>query len=267
MKRATKKIPGVAVVFLAFIIVASATEVAAQSIPEFPQRQSIPEFARGLIGVWMRDEPVRGNCGDLVDQNGQPRRNCALPVDQLPLTERARAWIKYFDELQATVYECAAHTTPTLLGDVRPFNISLNMDSVQLHYEMGNTFRYAYTDGRGHPPPYQLFYQGHSIGKWDGNDLVVETTNFTFDVDGMDDHAHLATSARKRVIERYTLVPPDHLKITITLEDPLFLTKPFSWSHMWKKSPAKLFDGFAECDPEVTRREVELTYKDKYIDK
>lgn len=253
--------------FLIMVLAVGPTDLGAQSLPAFPQRQMIPEAARGFIGTWMRDEKVRGNCGDLVDQNGQPRRNCALPVDQLPLTERARAWIKFADELLAPVYECAAHTVPTLLGDVRPFNISMQMDSVLVNYEMGNTFRRIWTDGRGHPPPYELFYQGHAIGRWEGDAFVVETTNFTFDPDGMDDHAHLATSVRKRVIERYTLVPPEHLKIDITLEDPLFLTRPFTWSHTWRKTADRRLDGWAECDPEVTRREIELTVPEKYPDK
>ncbi len=258
-----------ATVVLVMLGAAGLADAAAQSLPVFPQRQSIPEVARPFIGTWLRfprgaDTPQRGNCGKLVDQNGQPRRGCALPVDQLPLHPRALAWVNYFDELQAPVYECAAHSVPTLLGDVRPFRVSVEMDSVLVNYEMGNTFRRIWTDGRGHPPPYQLFYQGHAIGRWEGSQLVVETTNFTFDPDGMDDHAHLPTSVRKRLIERYILVNPNEMKIEITLEDPLFLTRPFTWSHTWRKTNDRPLDGWAECDADVTRHEIELTVPDKY---
>jgi hypothetical protein len=249
------------------LLVGIADFASAQAAPQFPTQQPIPEVARNLLGVWQRDEPVRGNCGNLIDQNGQPRRNCALPVDQLPLNARALAWIQFFDEYQAPGYHCAANTIPTLLGDVRPFRIDVKSDAVVINYEHSNLIRYIWTDGRGHPSPYELTYQGHSIGRWEGADLVVESTNFTFDPDGMDDHAHIATSVRKKVTERYTFMPPDHVKITITLEDPIFLKKPFTWSHVWKKNNARVFDGWAECDPDVTSREVELTYKDKYIDK
>ena len=61
----------------------------------------------------------------------------------------------------------------------------------------------------------------------------------------MDDHAHLATSVRKRVIERYSLVNPNELKIEITLEDPLFLTRPFTWSHTWRKTTTRPLDSWA----------------------
>lgn len=187
-----------------------------------------------------------------------------MPVDKLKFHPRLFAWIQFFDELQSPVYECAAHTVPTLLGDVRPFRVTAEMDSLLINYEMGNTMRRVWTDGRGHPPPYQLFYQGHAIGRWEGNELWVETTNFTFDPDGMDDHAHLPTSVRKRVIERYTLTGPEEMKIDITLEDPMFLLEPGTWSHTWRKNTTRQFDGFAECDPDVTRREIELTVPEKY---
>jgi len=260
------------IVVVALTLAALPAGVAAQqpaAPTAFPARQQIPEVARGFIGTWLRyppgaNNPERGNCGKLVDQNGEPRRGCALPVDKLPLNARAWAWVAFADELLAPVYECAAHTVPTLLGDVRPFRVTMEMDSVLVNYEMGNTLRRIWTDGRGHPPPYELFYQGHAIGRWEGNQLVVETTNFTFDPDGMDDHAHLPTSVRKKVTERYSLVNPNEMKIEITLEDPLFLTQPHTWSHTWRKNNTRVFDGFAECDPEVTRREIELTVKEKY---
>jgi hypothetical protein len=239
-------------------------DAGAQILPEFRPHQPIPEAARPIIGTWRRMEAVRGNCGKLIDQNGEPRRNCALPVDQLALNERALAWVEFADELLAPVYECASHTVPTLLGDVRPFRVAVEMDSILVNYEMGNTYRRIWMDGRGHPPPYQLFYQGHAIGRWDGNDLLVETTNFTFDPDGMDDHAHLPTSVRKRVVERYTMVDKDTMRITITLEDPLFLNRPATWTHTWVRTANRPLDGWAECDPGVTRREIELTVKEKY---
>ena len=150
--------------------------VLAQQPPEFPKRQQIPEAARQFIGTWMRfppgaGNPERGNCGNLLDQHGKPRLNCSLPVDKLKFHPRMFGWIQYFDEVQAPVYECAAHTVPTLLGDVRPFRITAEMDSLLVNYEMGNTMRRIWTDGRGHPPPYQLIYQGHAIGKWVGNEF------------------------------------------------------------------------------------------------
>ena len=162
-------------------------------------------------------------------------------------------------------YECAAHTYPTLLGDVRLFEISLKTDSIIMNHEMANQIREIWMDGRGHPPATDLFYNGHSIGRWDSEDLVVESTNFTFDPDGMDDYAHLPTSVRKKLTERYTLTDPDTLLITITLEDSLFLTEPFTWTHKWVRTDEPM-DGWWDCDPEVTRREVELNYIPKYAD-
>ena len=58
----------------------------------------------------------------------------------------------------------------------------------------------------------------------------METTNFTFDPDGLDDHGHIASSTRKRLTERYRRTEPESLEMEITVEDSLFLTEPSTWT-------------------------------------
>ena len=50
----------------------------------------------------------------------------------------------------------------------------------------------------------------------------IDTTNFTFDPDGMDDHLHMASSVRKKVTERYQFIDDDNMRMIITLDDPTF---------------------------------------------
>jgi hypothetical protein len=243
--------------FLALLIIAGAGELAAQL--------TISDNALKFIGNWTRDTSVpRGNCADFQDARGNPLEDCSTPIDQVPMNSRARAWLQYFDELQSPhLNECAAITVPNLLGDVRPFGISFKTDSVIINYEQMNIIRQVWMDGRGHPPPTDLFQQGHAVGRWEGNELVIETTNFTWDPEGLDDHLHFPSSTRKKVIERYALATPDLMRITITYEDPVFLTKPFSYVHQWKRYDKPLV-GWWACDPESTRTEMELTAPVKY---
>ena len=77
----------------------------------------------------------------------------------------------------------------------------------------GLIHRDIWMDGRTHPDSSLLFQHGHSIGKWDGDDLVVESTNYTFDPDGTDEHLHMASSVRKRVTERYHLIDENTLRL------------------------------------------------------
>ena len=159
-----------------------------------------------------------------------------MPVDQLPLNERALAWAEFFDEPLSPMWDCASAGLPSLLGDHFPINIRQATDRVVIFYEHDEYQRTIWMNGRTHPPATDLFYKGHSIGWYEGDTLVVETTNFTFDPDGLDDHGHVASSTRKRLIERYRRTEPDSLEMEITVEDSLFLTEPFTWTRQLRRS-------------------------------
>jgi hypothetical protein len=249
---------------IAGIVVSVVIAIGAGDLSAQPQTV-VTDTALKLVGNWTRDTSVpRGNCGGFKDERGNLLSDCSTPIDKLPMNDRARAYLKYFDELQSPhLNECAAITVPNLLGDVRPFGISFKADSVIINYEQMNIIRSVWMDGRRHPPPTDLFQQGHAIGRWEGNELVIETTNFTWDPEGIDDHLHFPSSTRKKVTERYKLVKDDLMTITITIEDPVFITKPYTYVHQWKRSNKPLV-GWWECDPEITRTEMQLTAPVKY---
>ena len=243
--------------WVALIVAGTAVDAAAQTV--------ISDTVLQFIGNWTRDTSVpRGDCGGLLDPRGNPVRDCSTPMGNFPMNDRAKAWLQYYDELQSPhLNECAAITVPNLLGDVRPFGISFKTDRAIFNYEQMNIIREVWMDGRKHPPATDLFQQGHAIGRWEGDELVVETTNFTFDPEGIDDHYHMPSSVRKKVVERYKLAKPDLMTITITLDDPVFMTKPYTYVHQWKRS-AKPLVGWWECDPDVTRTEMRLSAPVKY---
>src|SRR5262245_66531475 len=159
-------------VVVSLIMIFTAAELSAQ------HQTAVTDTALKLIGNWTRDTSVpRGNCGGYKDERGNLIQDCSTPIDKLPMNDRAKAWLKYYDELQSpTLNECAAITVPNLLGDVRPFGISFKTDSVVINYEQMNIIRPIWMDGRKHPPATDLFQQGHAVGHWEGEDLVVETT-------------------------------------------------------------------------------------------
>ena len=105
----------------------------------------------------------------------------------------------------------------------------------------------------------ELFQQGYSVGHFDGNDLVIMSTNFTFDPDGMDDHLHMASSVRKKVTERYQTIDDD-IRLIITLEDGTFLTRPFTYSKLFTRTTRQRNPGWRACDPDLSRRELEYAY-------
>jgi hypothetical protein len=54
------------------------------------------------------------------------------------------------------------------------------------------------------------------------------------------------------------------MRITITVEDPLFLKKPFVYAHIHKRRPAQQVNTWFDCDPETSRGETEASYPVKY---
>ena len=97
-----------------------------------------------------------------------------------------------------------------------------------LMYEANYGLRYIYTDGRALPPQgdVQPFWYGYSVGRWDGDTLVVETNNLRDD--GWLDVRGSPLTDQAKITERFRRVSYGKLEIDITIEDPKAYTKPFT---------------------------------------
>jgi hypothetical protein len=96
-------------------------------------------------------------------------------------------------------------------------------------YEGINPYRLVYLDGRKLPENPQPAWMGYSIGKWDGDVLVVETSGFS-DRSWLDAIGHLRSEAT-RITERIRRRDYGHMEIDVTIDDPVTYTKPFSLSY------------------------------------
>ena len=103
-------------------------------------------------------------------------------------------------------------------------------DSVVILNEMINDARVIPLDGRPHLPSKIRQWRGDSRGRWDGNTLVVDTTNFG------DETNFRGASASLHVVERFTRVDSDTLLYEFTVEDPNTWTKPWSAAIPMRKS-------------------------------
>jgi hypothetical protein len=94
-------------------------------------------------------------------------------------------------------------------------------------YEANSGLRQIFTDGRKLPPAdAQPWWYGYSVGHWDGDTLVVETTGFRDDV-WLDVNGSPLTNKGK-MIEKYRRPTFGKLDIDVTIEDPSVYTKPFT---------------------------------------
>jgi Carboxypeptidase regulatory-like domain len=87
-------------------------------------------------------------------------------------------------------------------------------------------FHQIYLDGRSHPADPNPAWYGHSIGRWDGDTLVIDRVGFDPRV-WLDQESH-PVSDKLHIVERYRRPDLGHLDIEITVDDPGVLAKPFT---------------------------------------
>ncbi len=174
---------------------------------------------------------------------------CPFEIEKMPLHPRALAYMEIFDEPIATKYSCVQGSLPSLAADPYAFGIAQLQDRVVLTYEKDDVVRTVWLDGHGHPAPgpYDFSIQGHSIGWYEGDELVVETTKFAYDPTGLEDLGNVPSSTEKRVLERYRR-EGDQLILDLEVEDSVFLTEPTGFSFKWQRSEEDLALPYG-CDP------------------
>jgi hypothetical protein len=219
-----------------------------------------------LAGVWdgtRRSHPINGPNvpwarsvpeGTMLPDGTLAGKNY---VSNFPeLNERALAFQKIFDEPLSPKYDCQPSTPPALEYDPFFMEVVQWPDRVLLRYEKDDQLRTVWLDGRT-PTAHDFGIQGLSVGRYEAKALLVETTMYVFDVTGFDDYNGIPSSSQKKVKERYWR-EGDQLKATVTVEDPMFLRKPASYTMRWLPAPKgyklKPFD----CDPEAARLSVQF---------
>ena len=107
---------------------------------------------------------------------------------------------------------------------------------VAILQEMIHDVRIIPTDGRPHVPADVHQWMGDSRGHWEGNTLVVDTTNFT------DKTAWQRSSDHLHVVERFTRTGPDTLKYEFTVDDPRTWATPWSAETTWAITDSPIYE-------------------------
>jgi hypothetical protein len=97
---------------------------------------------------------------------------------------------------------------------------------VMIVYEANSGLRQIFTDGRSLPKDPEPWWYGYSVGRWDGDTLVVESSNFR-DLGWLDVEGSPLTESGK-IIERFRRPDYGHLEIEVTIDDPKAYTKPWT---------------------------------------
>jgi hypothetical protein len=131
---------------------------------------------------------------------------------------------------------CVPPGMPGIMGQPYPIEILYTPGMVTVIAEAFMQVRHIYTDGRKHPDDPDLTYNGHSIGHWEGDTLVVDSVGFTKDTPlGMN--MGVQHSDKMHIVERFHLRDPKTLEITTTIDDPDALAKPWSRTISYARHP------------------------------
>ena len=126
--------------------------------------------------------------------------------------------------------ECNPMGFPRLMNDDEPMEFIITKDKILQVFQWEHRIRYLWTDGRQLPSGQNLenlgpAWYGHSVAKWDGNTLVVNTV-------GLDERAWLDNlgypkSFHARLEETWKRVDYNTLELQLTLYDPEYYTAPY----------------------------------------
>ncbi len=197
----------------------SLTEDLRTSLIVDPPNGRLPELtdeakALARVPLWEREPPVRAIVSIGANSPRGPRFD---GPEWLGLSERCIVGFNSGPPMYPSAYN----------NNVR---ILVTPDTVLLVNEMIHDARVVRLDVSEHAPESIRRIMGDSIGRWDGNTLVVETRNFTDMTPSFQPGAAgtVGTGESKLLIERFTLLAPGRLLYEYTLDDPATFTRPFT---------------------------------------
>ena len=190
-----------------------------------------------LSGVWA---PYRAGRGADPKLNPPPPTPIVLkPLYAKPYEARRAAEdeaTKKGEPLGTAAVQCVPYGFPRMMAvALYPAEIIQRPAQITLITEAFSEVRRVYMNQPQLPidevPP---GYYGHSVGKWEGDTLVVDTVGIKESVLGYQNTPH---SNQVRITERIRLVTPDMLHDQITVEDPVVLEKPFTYTLAYRRMP------------------------------
>jgi len=144
---------------------------------------------------------------------------------------------------------CFPPGVPRIYVHPYPMEIIQIPGRVIMLFEFDHFVRQIYTDGRQHPHDLAPTWMGDSIGRWEGDTLVVDTIGFN-DKTWLD-RAGLPHSDGLHVVERIRRVEHNILEVNITIDDPKAYTKPWEGRLIFQLKPDWKIMEFI-CEDNVT---------------
>ena len=133
------------------------------------------------------------------------------------------------------VFQCFPPGVPRIYLFNFPLQIAQIPGQVLMLFEYDHFVRRIYTDGRPHDSQQGPLWMGDSIGKWEGDTLVVDTVNFNDKT--LIDRVGRPHSDALHVTERIRRIDQNFMEIAFTIDDPKAYTKPWGTKLIFEQKP------------------------------
>ena len=159
----------------------------------------------------------------------------------------------YLQGEDPTVIRCAPNGFPRVVLSGGLMEILQVPNRVIMHFSSYSELREIWMDGRKHPASPNRPWMGHSIGRWDGDTLVVDTVDFHGNpkVKWLDEAGHPHSEAL-HVTERIRRTSPNTLQIDLRFEDPKAFTAPFRGKVTYELRPGEeIPESVGNCEDRI----------------
>lgn len=224
------------------LVLASVLVVSCTSSKPAPATGSTP--ASRLTGVWVA-------VGTFEDPAGPPPWSNTEWPSNPPFTPWGEERSRWLADINNTV-ACQPGGPIFAMQDIGIFPIEIleAADRIVIKPENSALPRRIFTDGRSHPADLEPSWMGHSIGRWEGDVLVVDTVGTSGRTRGMngvgsnarvsrdDSKPRLPISDQLHLVERIRVVADGEiLEDEMTITDPKAYTAPLVFTHYWQRRP------------------------------
>jgi hypothetical protein len=168
-----------------------------------------------------------------AEKEAERRREAAASAEDRTLAERCISW---------------GNEGPPMLGSTYNANLEIlqTRDSVTIEHEIIHGARYIPLDGRPHIPPAIRQLGGDSRGHWEGDTLVIDSTNFTdhtnFRGPPATTRQDIFSDENLHVTERFTRKDADTIVYRFTVDDSTVWTKPWSGEMILRKCQGPILE-------------------------
>jgi hypothetical protein len=229
--------------------------------------QSGGRVVHGINGSW-EIYPVRGAGLGSASSASTPAPARPAPIPEAPLKpEHLAAWRAE----QARIAEatkkglppptsgmaCLPDGMPGMMQGTFPMEVLETPGQVTIIQEAYNQVRRIYLDAEAPSiDDAEPRFSGHSVGRWQGDTLVVTTV-------AVKDYVRFRNvphSINMRITERIRLVNDEFMENQVTVEDPEFLTKPWTWTWLYKRWPGYKIEEYV-CEDNRYFEDPDLRYQ------